>query len=472
MQKNKIEENNTTLNRTNDELNYTNEELNLTNEELHTTLETVSKQKDKITKQRDDIEKQKIEMEKLSIVANKTDNSVIIADATGEIEWVNDGFTRLLGTSFEEFKKDYGSNIYKTSLNPEIEKIIHKSIKNKESVVYTNNTITKNNKEIWIQTTLTPIFGKDNKLTKLVAIDSDITNIKKAEQKITEHRDELHIKNKHITDSINYARRIQTAALPSKKMIDNILPEHFILFKPRDIVSGDFYWVQKMNGHIMIAVADCTGHGVPGAFMSMLGISFLNEIVRKQEIIHANKILDELRNQIKTTLDQTGKKNETKDGMDIAFCVINKKTNKLQFSGAHLPIYIIRNTINSPNVTITTFPTINVKHRTLDSNNLRLTQIQANFQPIGVFIKEKPFTCNEIQLFKNDKLYLFSDGFIDQRGGSENKKFMSRNFKKLLLDNCTKSMNQQHAILDKVIVEWTAEFKQVDDILVVGITIG
>ncbi|MCK4664728.1 MAG: SpoIIE family protein phosphatase [Bacteroidales bacterium] len=254
-----------------------------------------------------------------------------------------------------------------------------------------------------------------------------------------------------ITDSINYASRIQTAVLPSKKQIEEILPEHFILFKPRNIVSGDFYWTRKVNKYIIIAVADCTGHGVPGAFMSMLGISFLNDIVRKQKITQANQVLEELRNQIKTTLDQTGKEDEAKDGMDIALCIIDTETNKLQYAGAYNPLYII--------------------HNNQGVEDTEIIQLSPNNQPIGTFPKEQPFNNKMIQLNKKDTLYMFSDGYIDQFGCDNKGKFQSKNFKKLLLDIHDKPMIEQKQFLEETFNKWKGNIEQIDDVLVMGIRI-
>ncbi len=260
---------------------------------------------------------------------------------------------------------------------------------------------------------------------------------------IVVHLDKLARQNKHITGSINYAKRIQTAVLPAANVLEKILPEHFVLFKPRDIVSGDFYWIKKINENIIIAVADSTGHGVPGAFMSMLGISFLNEIAQKKEIQQANQVLDELRNRVKTTLDQTGKDNEAEDGMDIALYAINTETNELQFSGANNPLLIFRNN--------------------------ELIELKADKQPISIFHKERPFTNHKFQLEKNDMLYAFSDGYADQFGGKKGRKFYSKRFYQLLSDIQDKKMQEQKQILEKTFTNWLGKGKQIDDVLVMGV---
>ena len=273
------------------------------------------------------------ELEKLSIVAEKTDNAVIIADAGGEIEWVNAAFERLHGISFEGFKEKFGSNLIQSNLKPEVLDKIAGGLKNKKSITYSSKTKTVSGKELWLQTTLTPMFEDDGKLSKLFAIDANITQIKIAEQKIAKQ-------NKSITQSIKYASRIQAAVLPPENYINNFFENHFVFFRPRDIVSGDFYWLTETNNKIVFTAADCTGHGVPGAFMSMLGIAFLNEIIGKSPIeeIRPDIILNKLREKVKIYLHQTGKEGEAKDGMDMAFCIFEKDTNTLHYAGAHFII--------------------------------------------------------------------------------------------------------------------------------------
>ncbi|RLD61874.1 MAG: hypothetical protein DRJ01_07125 [Bacteroidetes bacterium] len=269
--------------------------------------------------------------------------------------------------------------------------------------------------------------------------------IKERTKEIREQKEIVEEKNKHITDSIIYAKRIQNALLPPEQIIRKELPEHFILFKPRDIVSGDYYWFGRNDENIIIVAADCTGHGVPGAFMSMLGVAFLNEIINKNEVVKANEILNQLREHVITSLRQTGKEGEAKDGMDIAICVIDKKTKNLQFAGANNPLYLVR--------------------------DRELIQVKADRMPIGIYIKTNPFTNNELSLQKNDCLYIFSDGYVDQFGGKSNRKFKSKPFKRLLVDINDKPMSEQRTILDDTIEDWKGINEQVDDILVIGMRI-
>ena len=265
-------------------------------------------------------------------------------------------------------------------------------------------------------------------------------------EEITTQRDQLSLQNMAINESILYAKRIQTAVLPRQEYIDEILPENFILFKPRDVVSGDFYWIRQINHYIVIAVADCTGHGVPGAIMSMLGISFLNEIVQKREITQTNQALNELRKQIKHALKQTGKKGEADDGMDMALCALDTKTNTLQYAGAVNSIYLIKDS--------------------------KFIEIKADRMPIGYYPNEKPtFTNHEIQLNDGDIFYLFSDGFMDQFGGKKGFKYKTGNFQNILVENHNKPMVIQKELLEQELKTWMKGYEQTDDILVMGVRV-
>ena len=250
-----------------------------------------------------------------------------------------------------------------------------------------------------------------------------------------------------IISSINYAQRIQSALLPPETYIRELLNENFILYKPKDIVSGDFYWIKHVRQFVLLVAADCTGHGVPGAFMSMLGISHLNEIVQSREITQANEVLNELRKQIKQSLRQTGQRHESRDGIDMALCVIDTKKNILQFSGANNPLYILS--------------TINGKPE--------MKEIKADPMPVGVHqSRVKPFTNHEIKLDIGDTFYIFSDGYIDQKGGKDEKRFSSTRFKKMLLDIYDQPMYEQKEVLERVLKEWMGDHAQRDDILVIG----
>ena len=269
---------------------------------------------------------------------------------------------------------------------------------------------------------------------------------------VTKQKDKILEHKQSITDSIQYASRIQTAILPPDEVIKYLLPKHFILYKPRDIVSGDFYWLTHRQGEIIIVVADCTGHGVPGAFMSMLGSAILKDVVNSSNILHANQILNDLREKVILSLRQTGQTGEAKDGMDISLCIINTERMRLQYAGAYQPLFLIRKGT--------------------------LKEIKADKMPIGISAKAgKSFTNNEIKIFKNDSLYLFSDGYVDQFGGENGRKFLSIRFKQLLIDIQDHIMFDQKEILDQNINDWMGltglnkKHDQVDDITVLGIKI-
>ncbi len=253
-------------------------------------------------------------------------------------------------------------------------------------------------------------------------------------------------RHKEMMESLRYAGMIQEALLPCRKLLKSLLSEYFVLFMPKSIVSGDFYWVTQKNRQTYIVAADCTGHGIPGALMSILGISFLNEIVRTSYSDTANRILNRLREKVMEALHQTGDFDESKDGMDLSLCIINEDKTSLQYAGANNPVYIIRDET--------------------------LLEIKPDKMPVGInAISEEPFTCHDIEIVKNDIIYMFSDGFADQFGGPDGKKFKYRPLKKLLIDIHQEEMNNQHHILKETIVNWMGENEQVDDILVLGFKI-
>jgi len=265
------------------------------------------------------------------------------------------------------------------------------------------------------------------------------------EEKIinTSQRDKLMYQKAQITDSIQYAKSLQTALLTEKILLDKIIPNHFIYYIPKDIVSGDFYWAKKINDYTIIAAADCTGHGVSGAFMSVIGISLLNEIVRRKEIKKANQALEVLRHELKETLNHTDEDYSHNNGMDIALCVIDHKKKIIQYSGANAPLYLLRKN--------------------------KLIEYKPTRNPIGITPIEIPFLNNEIEYEEKDMFYLFSDGFADQFGGDEGKKYRSRRFKHLLLDIYKKPLIIQKDLIDLNLKKWMGnKHEQVDDILIFG----
>ncbi len=254
-------------------------------------------------------------------------------------------------------------------------------------------------------------------------------------------------KNKDITDSIHSALRIQRAILPTNEEINRLLPESFILFKPRDIVSGDFYWISEIGDKTLLAAVDCTGHGVPGAFMSMIGNALLNQIVNEKRITAPCEVLFHLRESIIRSLKQTGAIGEGKEGMDIALCALDKKNNAVEFAGAHNPLWIFR-------------------------KNGELEEINADKQPIGLQYDElKPFTNHTIKLNKGDRLYIFTDGYADQFGGPNGKKFKYKQLQEKLLTISHCPLAEQKSILENTFDNWKGNLEQIDDVLLIGIGI-
>jgi serine phosphatase RsbU (regulator of sigma subunit) len=282
----------------------------------------------------------------------------------------------------------------------------------------------------------------------------------------SKQRDLILQQKEEISESIRYAQRIQNAILPNNEILNKLLTNYFILFKPKDVVSGDFYWVKEINNLTIMLVADCTGHGVPGGFMSMLGIAFLNEIVKKPEVITSGNVLNELRTYVIEALKQSGKIEDQHDGMDISICIINNETYEVQYSGAFNPIYII-----SENEIITNNSNSIIKkyeNTSQTQTNVCLYEHKADKMPISFYIKMQNFNTYSFKLKKNDIIYLFSDGYPDQFGGDKNKKFTYSQFKNILLNISQKPMYEQKLILDNTLKNWMGNAPQIDDITILA----
>ena len=279
--------------------------------------------------------------------------------------------------------------------------------------------------------------------------EKEILENKVAERtvEISQKNEQLAEKNKHITDSINYARRIQHATMRPETELYKIYQKCFILYMPKDIVSGDFYWYSQKGKHLIIAAADCTGHGVPGAFMSMLGIAFLNEITGQMNKYLAGTILERLRENVIKSLHQSDESDTQKDGMDIALIVLDMDTRIIKFAGAYNPLYIFRNN--------------------------ELIEYKGNRMPIGIHARDKEkFINHEIQLEKGDEVFVFTDGYPDQFGGPKGKKLNYKKFKALLKDNCAiKNQEEKREHLHAAFLDWQGEHEQLDDVLVIGVSI-
>ena len=317
-------------------------------------------------------------------------------------------------------------------------------------------------------------FLQKRKANKLLQFQNDEiirqnTEIEAQRNQVMQQRDLIREQQKGIMDSIHYASRIQQAILPGSDYLDNLLGKnYFILYKPRDIVSGDFYWIGTRNNKKIVVAADCTGHGVPGAFMSMLGTAFLNEITNQlNENLTAASVLNELRDYVISSLKQTGKKGEQKDGMDVSMYIYDEKTLMCEYAGANNPLFIVRKNPelmeewSEGRLTQEIFETD-------DQKGCALISVKADKMPIGIYAETHPFESVSIQLLPGDTLFNFSDGYVDQFGGPKNQKFLTKRFKKLLTNITTLSIEEQYVKIDSAIEEWKAGYEQIDDILVIG----
>ena len=412
------------------------------------------------------------------------------------MQWTNEAFAKIYGYSFDEFIQNSEVNLIKNSTVPEIEEIINNCITEHKSVTYEAENKTKSGEKLWVQTTLTPIFNHAN-LTKIIAIESDITEIKKANTQLQKANIEISAQNKFIKSSINYAKTIQQAILPIQQIIDENL-NNFIIYRPKDVVSGDFYWFTKikneknekseklrvkseefkkskklntdgvlnsslltLNSSLLtlhfIAAVDCTGHGVPGAFMSMIANTLLNEIVNKEQIYSPKDILSKLNSEIRKSLKQDITAN--RDGMDLCLCRIEKKHHmssnpthshlthyKITFAGAKRSLFYYK------------------------SQEKELKRIRGSRKSIGGHIQNKKskFINQEIISQKNDIIYLTTDGFVDQNN-KERKRFGTKHFENILNQIATKPLHEQKQILETELNNWQGNEKQRDDITVVGI---
>lgn len=380
------------------------------------------------------------ELEKLSIVASKTNDGVLICDRNGRIVFVNDGFKRMTSFTAEAFdKSEYNKQfLQELSSQNNIEDLIKQIKETGKSISYESTHKLPDGNIRWTQASLTPIFNEDA-LDKIIVIYTDITD-----RVITEHA--LIQTNKDITDSIHYAKKIQEAILPSHQILLNNFPQSFIFYRPRDIVSGDFYWFTRIRNVFVLACADCTGHGVPGAMMTMIGNEFLHQIVNNAMVTGPDVALNLLDKQISRAMNTDGLKKEARDGMDIGLCVIDINSLGTKFAGAGIPMYIVRG------------------NEILEYDALKVS--------IGSPKTDgQTYTAHEFALQKGDMLYLTTDGFVDQLGGEKGRKYMRKRFKEFLAGIAALDPESQYAAIAREYEEHRVGFPQTDDVLVMGVRI-
>ncbi len=287
-------------------------------------------------------------------------------------------------------------------------------------------------------------------------------NLTTALDTVSEQKMQIEMAHKVITGGINYARYIQKSVLPKAQQLAACLGDHFVIFKPKEIVSGDFYWVYEKGEKIIVVAADCTGHGVPGAFMSMLGITLLNEIVKKDSVTNPGAILDRLRLEVIDSLKQNGDRGEAKDGMDICLCCIDYGNMKLQYAGAVNPLYLVRES---------RYKAVGEVHGESTEDKL-LIEIKGDPMPIGINDEMQNFSFHEIDICKGDTYYISSDGFHDQFGGPKRKRFSYRRFREELVSTWSENMCDQKIRLEKAIIDWRGDNEQTDDILLIGFRVN
>ena len=278
---------------------------------------------------------------------------------------------------------------------------------------------------------------------ELIARVKTQIEIKRSRDEIARNVKEIEYKNKLITYSIQYARTIQSAVLKASQNGSDFFPEQFSLLLPKDIVSGDFYWFHRIDNKLLVGVFDCTGHGIPGAFMSILGVTLLNETVNREKIIEPNLILNRMREKIIDALGQKGIISEVRDGMDGSIISYDLTCKKLVYSGAYNPIYLIRDN--------------------------KIIELKGDRMPLSHHAKMTDFSSKEIKTRRNDRVYLSTDGYMDQFGGQNLKKFGSTQFKELLIKHHKNPLEVQKQLLLDAYLNWRGKEEQVDDITVVGL---
>ncbi len=342
------------------------------------------------------------------------------------------------------FKNNMSDNLKTTSSNDEINQLINNYIIMKKEIISLINDFNEKVEEKSHKV----IIQKDQIEQQKKEISNKHDQLLKHKQLIEKQKSDVENKNKEMISSFNYAKIIQEALLPQREIFEKLFSDHFILYKPKEIISGDFYWVKKCNNNgddmAFIAVADCTGHGVPGALMSMLGVASLYEIVLRKKSQDTSEILNQLRYNVMDCLQQTRDECLSSDGMDIAFFSYNYKNKILQYSGANRQLYLVRKG--------------------------QLHIIKGDKMPIGRYaMNERAFKHKEVKIKKGDKVYLFTDGYVDQFGGREGKKFKQNKLKDLIKKIDDKPMHVQKEIMEKTIDDWKGNQEQIDDILVMGI---
>jgi PAS domain S-box-containing protein len=417
----------------------------------------------------------KKELENYNSIIDQANDAMIVIDIVdGKIHQSNPSAAKLLEYTEEELSKISLFDLHPREYLTKSSSIVA-DVWEKGGLIYNDIPfITKSKKLIPVECSakVAPFAGRP----AIVIYARDITERLRLEEEINMQRKIIDAKSKDISDSIAYSKRIQESIFIEKNKLQEFIPDSFIFFKPLNVVSGDFYWFisheitgdgQSEDGYFykagtrlfIVASVDCTGHGVPGAFMSIIGNNLLNQMINNPNVTSAAKALDCMNAELKAGLNKNKSGIHLRDGMDISFCVIDLESKRLEYAGANNPLCILRN----------------------ENGNKELIELKADKQSItaSLDIEPKPFTNNLFNLQTGDCIYLFTDGYADQFGGKnvqgtklDGKKFLYKRFKELLLDICERPMKEQELLLDSTLKNWMGNLAQVDDILVIGLKIN
>lgn len=314
-------------------------------------------------------------------------------------------------------------------------------------------------------------FYYNRKMKNEIALRTEIqVALNKSFDEVTKQKLITENKNEEVQASIIYAQRLQKAILPTMTQISDSLKESFVLFLPKDIVSGDFYYMEtKDNNKVFFTSADCTGHGVPGAMVSLICSNALHQAVIEDNLNKPSDILDSAKKNLELRFARSGE--DIKDGMDISFCVLDIKEQKLMYAGAYNPLWIVRHNKHIMKSKKFIEKYVGIKPQLLESKEYHLIEVRADRQPVGKYDFYTPFVNHEIDLLRGDSIYLSTDGYADQFGGVKGKKMKSRNFKRLLLTIQNESMEKQQLILNEIFINWKKKFDQIDDVCVFGVKV-
>ncbi|GAO31764.1 SpoIIE family protein phosphatase [Geofilum rubicundum] len=377
---------------------------------------------------------------RMQSLSENSPDMIIRINLLGKLVYVNPAVARFVNVQPQELVK---KRINELDIDGRFIEFVEEAlatIKLEQQQTITEVPMTSEEGERIMEIKSIPELGEEGELETVLFVAHDMTEFKKIEEDIKE-------KNKKISDSINYAQRIQTSILPQTVHIQNSFPRSFIFYRPKDVVSGDFPWFFEKDGISYIAAVDCTGHGVPGALISFIGYFLLNNIVNAQTDHSAAQILDELHRQVRSTLKQDQEGALGRDGMDLALCIIDKEKQTLDFSGAHRPLFLLRNG---------------------ELNEYNGSRKAIGGIPLRKKI-EKDFENHVINYEKGDQIFIFSDGLPDQIGGPDRKKFQPRRIREILTGTPGTSMAQFSRQFSQEFYEWMGEEKQVDDVLLIGI---